>query len=486
MMIVLRRRMKMAKAKTVYFHSAQIDFVEAPHRVKVMIAPRGWGKTTEIALITYNWLRQMPRGKVFFSSTTFEQIDLNVLPPIREKWAELGLKEGIHFVVGKRPPDKWWKPYKPPKKYDRVITFFNGFSIVLISVERMDSRRGGSYDAGIIDEAAFVKYAAFKKVLSPSIRGNLGRFPKGIHRSLILFSSRPRKIEQQWVYIFRELAKKKPETVLYREGGGYDNKRALGEEWYEEQREQLGDEIEYLIEVMNQDIQELPNGFYNKYRSHIHEYVPTRDVRTAMTDIERNHLLEISVDYGGWFSCFEVFQEDYEMNREYLRRRYWIKTDNIEDLVDAFCDDNKTHQFKYVRIWGEPRMWDRTAKGKIINTITQRFDHHNWSHEVMAPSGYRTEQHKEQYQFMLKVLDHKDETLPALLINRDACADTIMAIKMADVLPDMGLDKSNEKKREFPQEHATHQPQAINYYFIQKHGHKVSEEEQRPGEVDFS
>lgn len=475
----------MAKTKHVYFHGPQIDFAQAHQRVKVMVAPRGWGKSTEIALITYDWFRLMPRGKAFFSSTTFEQIDNNVLPPVREKWAELGLKEGIHYVVGKRPPEKWWKPYKKIKKYDRVITFFNGFTIVLISTERMNSRRGGSYDAGIVDEAAFVKYAAFKSVLSASIRGNLGRFPKSVHRSLVILTSRPRKIEQQWVYIFRELAKKKPDTVLYKEGGGYDNRALLGEDWYEEQKDAMG-EIEFLIEVMNQDIQELPNGFYNKYRSHLHEYTPTRDVRNRMSDIEPNSLLEISVDYGGWFSCFVVFQEDYERNEERLKRRYWIKTENIEDLVDAFCEDMKAHGFKYVRIWGEPRMWDRGAKGKVITTIIQRFDHHHWSHEVMVQPGYRTELQKEQYQFMLKVLDHKDDTLPALLINKDACPDTITSLKVADVLPDMGLDKSNERKRDYPQETATHQPQAINYYFIQKHGHKIDEDEDRAGEVDFS
>lgn len=473
------------KSKEVYFHSKQIEFAQAPQRVKVMVAPRGWGKSTEIALITYEWVRLMPRGKVFFSSTTFEQIDNNVLPPVREKWAELGLRENIHYVVGKTPPPNWWTPYKIPKKYDRVITFFNGFTIQLLSAERMNSRRGGSYDAGIIDEAAFVKYAAFKSILSASIRGNLGRFPKEVHRSLILFTSRPRKIEHQWVYLFRELAKKKPETVLYVEGGGYDNKAVLGEDWYEEQRDNMG-EIEFLIEVMNKDVQELPNGFYNKYRSHRHEYSPTRDVRNRMTDIDSNALLEISIDYGGWFSCMLVFQEDYEANREYLKRRYWIKTENIEELVDQFCEDNKEHGFKYVRIYGEPRMWDRGAKGKIITTITDRLDHNGWSHDVMVPAGYRTELQKEQYQFMLKVLDHKDEILPALLINNEACTDTITAIKTADVLPDMGLDKSNEKKREYPQELATHQPQALNYYFLQKHGHKLSEYEARPGEVSFS
>jgi hypothetical protein len=287
------------------------------------------------------------------------------------------------------------------------------------------------------------------------------------------------------VYIFRELAKKKPESVLYMEGGGYDNLAALGKEWYEEQRDNMG-EMEYLIEVLNQDVEELPNGFYNKYRSHIHEYTPTYDVRGKMTDIDRNALLEVSLDYGGWFSCFVVFQEHYELNQERLKRRYWIKTENIEQLVDDFCKDNETHEFKYVRLWGEPRMWDKTAKGKIANIVVNRFAVKGWSCDVMTPFGYRTELHKEQYQFMLKVLEHSDDSLPVLLINKAACPDTITAIKLADVLPDMRLDKSPERKRDFPQEHATHQPQAINYYMLQKHGNKVNDDVNlRPASVAF-
>lgn len=475
----------MSKQKPVYFHSKQIEFTQAPQRVKCAVAPRGWGKSTLLALITYEWMRLMPRGKVFLSSTTFDQIENNVLPVMREKWLELGLKEDLHYVVGKKPPDRWHKPYKPPKKYDRIITFFNGFTIVLLSAERMNARRGGSYDAGIVDEAAFVKFAAFRSVFSASIRGNLGRFPKSVHRSLIVLTSRPRTHEQQWVYIFRELAKKKPETVLYMEGGGYDNLAALGKEWYDEQRDNMG-EVEFLIEVLNQDVTELPNGFYNKYKPHVHEYTPTYDVRGRMTDIDTNALLEVSLDYGGWFSCLLVFQEHWELNQERLKRRYWIKTENIEQLVDDFCKDNEAHGFKYVRLWGEPRMWDKTAKGKIATTVVNRFEQNGWACDIMTPMGYRTELHKVQYQFMLKVLEHRDDSLPSLLINRDACSDTISAIKLADVMPDMTLNKSAEKMRDFPQENATHQPQGLNYYFLQKHGHKIGDESNlRAASVEF-
>ena len=480
--------MKMSQAKTVYFNTKQIQFATAPQRVKCIVAGRGFGKSAVLALVTREWCRLMPRGKVFLSSTTFDQITEATLPVMREKWGEMGLIEGLHYVVGKRPPANWHEPYKKVEKYDRVITFWNGFTIVFLSAERMNSRRGRSFDAGIVDEAAFVKFAAFKSVFSASIRGNLGLFPKSVHRSLVVLTSRPRKVEGRWVYIFRELAKTKPEKVLYMEASAEDNMEALGEEWFEEQRDNMGD-MEYIIEVLNQDVQELPDGFYNKYRSHIHEYTPAYDVRGKMLDVNPEALLEASVDYGGWFNCFTVFQEDYEQNTEYLRRRFWNKSDNIENLVDEFCEHFKTHQFKYVRLWGEPRMWDRTAKGKIAETIVNRFAHNGWDCDVMTKPGYRTELQREQYQFMLKVLEEKDDLLARLRINKDACGDVITAIKMADVNPDMTLDKGNEKNRAYPQEHATHMPQSINYYFLQKHGDRLSQQADvlnAAAEVDFS
>jgi hypothetical protein len=474
--------------KGVYFNAKQIEFAMAPQRIKCMVAGRGFGKSTEITLILYEWLRRMPRAKVFLASTTFEQITDFTLPVIRAKWADLGLKEDVHYVVAKRPPERWETPYKKVEKYDRVITFFNGFTIVFLSSERMNARRGGSFDAGIVDEAAFVKAAAFKSVFAASIRGNIGLFPKDIHRSLVVITSRPRTIEGRWIYNFKALAEKNPDKVLYMEASALDNVDALGAEWFEDMKESMGD-LEYVIEVLNQEVEELPNGFYNKYRSHIHEYRPKYDVRGKMLDIEPDELIEVSVDYSGWFNCFTVYQQDYPNNTEYLKRIFWVASDNIENLVDQFCEYFKAHRFKYVRLWGEPRMWDRTAKGYIATTIEARFKHHQWVCDVMTKSGYRTQAHKEQYQFMLKLLEEKDDALPKLRINKDACSDLIVGIKTADINADMTLNKSAEKRRDFPQQHATHLPQTVNYYLMQKHGDRLLERHaanNRPGEVEFS
>lgn len=103
----------MKKKRRVYFNPKQIGFVMAPQKIKTLIAGRGFGKSTLIALILFFMLRAMPRAKIFFSSTTIEQIKNMTLPPVIAKLHEMGIIEDRHYVVGKDPwakdsPHKWF------------------------------------------------------------------------------------------------------------------------------------------------------------------------------------------------------------------------------------------------------------------------------------------------------------------------------------------------------------------------------------------
>ena len=133
--------MMISKRRRVYFNAKQIAFAKAPQKVKTVVAGRAWGKSTVIALILYYLLKAMPRAKVFFSSTTIEQIKNSTLPPVIAKLHEMGIKEGIHFVVGKNPwndaKTSWFKrPISPVKKFDNVITFWNGLTVVMLSAAK--------------------------------------------------------------------------------------------------------------------------------------------------------------------------------------------------------------------------------------------------------------------------------------------------------------------------------------------------------------
>ena len=112
--------------KISWFNQTQINFVVALQKTKVAICGRGFGKTTMIALILFLIVKHLPRSKGFLAAKTLEQIEDEILPQIRKKLRQLGLQEGLHYVVGKPPPDWYAKPISPIKNYTGAMVFWNG------------------------------------------------------------------------------------------------------------------------------------------------------------------------------------------------------------------------------------------------------------------------------------------------------------------------------------------------------------------------
>ena len=460
----------MAKKK-VYFNAKTIQFVKhARQKLRVLVAGRGFGKTTSMAWITAEWIRAMPRGRFFIASTTLDQIKEELLPVIIEKWRDFGLKENIHFVIGKRPPEWYASPYKPPKKYDNTVSFFNGCVIVLRTNARADSKRGGNYDAGLLDEASFIDGGTFKSVYGPMLRPGMGGYRWDTHwyRCLCIFTSRPRKPKGYWVYEYKKRAGETPDKVLYMEASAYDNKAILKEEYFEEQKIVLGDD--YDIEILNKEKRKIPTGYYhtldrlrNCYR-----------VLKGETDT-RPQLLEISFDFGGKFNCACVWQEE-NFTERCIHQFHVKKKGKVEALVDKVCNHYKGHPLKYIRIYGDPRGWDRNPYGPpLYELVVARFNHNGWAAEVIVEPGKRTTAHKARYTFMAKILAGTP-LLPTVLFNEATCPDLLIAMEICDVKDDFQKDKDAEKDDHFPQEHAPHYTDTVDYYLYQKHGWRLEDD----------
>ncbi|NQY31156.1 MAG: hypothetical protein HRT69_17030 [Flavobacteriaceae bacterium] len=142
------------------------------------IGGRGTSKTTDIlAERTMDISYEMPGCYVALSSDTYMNAAKNVMPSIIEGWERNGWIEGIHFVVGERPPKHFKKPYKSPISFKHTMTTFTGTHFKLISQDRPSTGAGDSYQHVIADE---VKYQAEKKInkLVPAIRGKKELFGK--------------------------------------------------------------------------------------------------------------------------------------------------------------------------------------------------------------------------------------------------------------------------------------------------------------------
>lgn len=479
-----------SKKKRVYFNAKQIAFVRAAQKIKTCIAGRGFGKSTLIALILLFLLKAMPRAKIFFSSTTLEQVKNSTLPPVLEKLAEMGLFEDKHFVIGKNPWSAnskcaWFKrPISPVKKYDNVITFWNGFTVVILSAAKPDSQRGGSYDAGIVDEAAFVKRSFWEKVLLKMVRGNLYRFDTPMHHNIFILTSQPRKTEGMWVMEMEEKALSDPMKFLFMWASAKDNALVLGKEWFKTQKA-TSSHLDYLIEVENIRLKKLPNGFYHRYNEQRHQYKPSREILGNMLDVRPNELLEMSFDFSGKFNCATIWQEQDFVER--CVHQFHVKDNGkIKQLVDDICKHFKHQGFKYVRLWGEPRGRDRNPfdEDDIFTIIRKRFESHGWGAEIMVPTGVATKHHKERFAFMETLMDEEDPRLPKLRINEVSAPNVITSIQGCDIKPDYTKDKSNEKDESFPQENAPHYSDTMDYYLYYKHAWRLSDlSNQRSGTV---
>lgn len=465
---------------SVYFNRVQIAFVKALQKVRVLIAGRGFGKSTLLAWIIYEMVRAMPRAKVFFASTTVEQIRNSTLPPIIQKWAEFRLKEDVHYVIGKKPPDWFKRPISPPKEFGNIITFFNGFTIALLSTAKPPGKRGGSYDAGLIDEAAFVKGSVFKSVFMPMIRGNIYRFESHWHHSLIVISSRPRKSDGYWLYEFKKTAKENPNDVLYVESSAYANKDVLGEAWFIEQRRTLGHD-EYAIEIDNKEMRQTPTGFYHTFNRDTICY----QLRTGESDINRDELLEVTWDFGGKFTCMTVWQESNFVER--CVDQFYSKQgdEKVSSIVDQFCRRYVAHGMKYVRIWGEPRGKDHdTERPDLFSIIEQRFNQRGWQCELKVQPGKRTPLHRERYNFFETLFASTDRRLPQIGINIVQASDLVISIEITDCDDEFRKIKTAEKDPSFPQEHAPHLSDGMDYYLYEKHGWRLLDDgNSRPGQA---
>lgn len=476
--------MKTMNKRRIYFNAKQIAFVQAPQKTKTLVAGRGFGKSTAIALILIFFLRHLARGKVFFASTTLEQVMNSTLPPVRDKLAKIGIKEDVHYVVGKDPwkdkKTRWFKrPFAPVKKYDNVISFWNGLTIVVLSGAKPNSQRGGSYDAGIVDEAAFIKRSFWETILLKMIRGNLYRFQGQHHHSVFILTSQPKTTEGRWVMEMEDKALQYPDEFLFMWASAFDNKVVLGDEWFVRQKKTSTSHLDYLMEVENIRLKKLPNGFYHRFEEQRHTYKSLKDFYGRHVDTRPDELLEASFDFSGKFNCATIWQEQGFVER-CLRQFHMKEEGKIKALVDAICTHYKDHEFKYIRLWGEPRGRDRNPIDEDIFTIIRkRFEHHGWEADVMVPEGRQTKAHKERFDFMDTLLGEEDTRLPKVRFNADTCENVVISISTTDIKPDYSKDKSAEKEKNFPQENAPHYGDTIDYYLYYKHSWRLNDESNR-------
>lgn len=156
--------------------STMCNFISPTHLW--VVAGRATSKTEDIqAERLQEVCYEMPGCFIALTSDTFMNAVKNIVPGLISGLERKGWKEDIHFVVNKKPPKHFKKPYKKILSWKHTITVFNGAHIKIISQDRPSIGAGDSYQHKIGDEA---KYLVEKKLnkLNPAIRGGDLKFMK--------------------------------------------------------------------------------------------------------------------------------------------------------------------------------------------------------------------------------------------------------------------------------------------------------------------
>ncbi|MDF7817362.1 hypothetical protein P1X15_07145 [Runella sp. MFBS21] len=507
------------KVVKIHANDKQIKFLRSRANRKSFIGGRASGKSTVLGFVVGKLFNDFPRAKWVVGGLTYVQLDLIVLPAIREALGFMGYSEyhpkqnpaGV-YVVGIRPPDHWTTPYKKVGRlgYQYCLSFINGFTLQFCSQDRAETHRGLSIDGVLIDESATISSDFVRKVLLPARRGN-NYAPWANHpwnKGFFDFSSASWTQEGMWIYeteehynamieqrsrLTSDELKAIPPKFLFLESTFRDNAAVLPPDFEQQLRDQL-DPLEYAVEVENERMGKLPNSFYYGFNPERHcytksyDYIP--DEKTGIllyrsNDYETDKPLDYSLDFNAdivWGvvgqdtgKTLKVIHSHYEKvtpsEKKNLKDQ---KNSLIEKQAKWFCETYKNHEKKEVFIYGDPGGNSTSAATKVDNRPF--FDQ---ICDILIKEGwviYRREltsypSHKDKYHLINMLFEESNPRAPHIAINKLTNKVLIINLTQTPVTTDktykkarrIGKDKSSERSTK-NREYATDGTDALDYW----------------------
>lgn len=498
--------------KKVYFNKPQRLTQLIGANTTVIVAGRRTGKTDSIAApFVLRNMQRMPGSTGGIVVPTFKHGLTNTIPGLLAAWKRWGYIEGLHYVVGRKPPKSFRQPIIDPKDYEHVISFYNGSVAVIISQDRPGSSNSLTLSWLLVDEAKFIDYAKLKEETLPANGGIKSHFGKhSFNHSIMILSDMPQTQKGSWflhyrdkmdvdlirtieatVYeiwrtkeriralnakgetvppylkgylrrLDRDLNKMRSVAVYYREYSSIENLQLLGENYIKQMKRDLTP-LTFQTSILCQRIGIAKDGFYSsmreghKYDANDNQYLDTLgydydfstlDAR-ADKDVDPDAPICIGMDYNANINWIVAGQpRDRRLN---VIKSFYVKFERkIPALVEDFCRYYAEHRNKTVVYY-----YDATALGSNYAVNDQDF-HYNVVKEFER-RGWRVESvylgnpmhHDEKYLLINNAFAGKQRLMP--FFNRSNNEDLILAIQSAGVSNGRNgfrKDKSGEKLAE--------------------------------------
>lgn len=498
--------------KKVYFNKPQRLTQLIGANTTVIVAGRRTGKTDSIAApFVLRNMQRMPGSTGGIVVPTFKHGLTNTIPGLLAAWKRWGFIEGIHYVVGRKPPKSFKLPIIDPKDYEHVISFYNGSVAVIISQDRPGSSNSLTLSWLLVDEAKFIDYAKLKDETLPANGGIKSHFGKhSFNHSIMILSDMPQTQKGSWflhyrdkmdpeliktieatVYeiwrtkeriralnasgkpvptylkgylrrLDRDLNKMRSVAVYYREYSSIENLQLLGENYIKQMKRDLTP-LTFQTSILCQRIGIAKDGFYSsmreghKYDANDNQYLDTLgydydfstlDAR-ADKDVDPDAPICIGMDYNANINWIVAGQpRDRRLN---VVKSFYVKFERkIPALVEDFCRYYAGHRNKTVVYY-----YDATALGSnyAVNeqdfrwVVVHEFERQGWRCEAVYIGNPM--RHDEKYLLINQGFAGKQRLMP--FFNRSNNEDLILAVQSAGVSRGRNgfrKDKSGEKLAE--------------------------------------
>jgi len=448
-------------------------------------AARGAGKSTVLGKKIKTNVKEMPKSTGVVVGETFVQIKTRTLASTKEGLKMYGLHEDIHYVVGKCGKNYGFEmPFQAPDSWQNVIHFFNGAIAVFVSLDNPNSGRGLNASWVVGDEAALLDYTRlFNNVLTTNrtVKAEF-KYAKSLN-SVMFVSSVAMTRKGEWFTGRDALSQKHPKKYRFIKANAYVNAHNLRKGWIGDMKREALSQIIFNAEIMNIRPRGVQDGFYPQLKlKHYYQYQDDIDLLGGVTegytpsckydkDLVRGVPIDFNLDFGGKINCGTVSQYLKSQHQINFIKEFFAKAvdgEKLSDLVKKFIDYYEPHKAtcNVVNLYHDRSGYKEEANSKttLAEDVENLLRKAGWKVINQTPNT-NNPGHILKYRLIETILSETDHELPIVRINEDRCPNLIISMENAEVTHKDGFekDKSSEKSKTLPQEHATHFSDTFDY-----------------------
>lgn len=516
-----------SEQKVTYLNRAQQTALALGANTEVDLCARRFGKSFGIVSrrIKRN-VQFMPGSTGGFIASSFKQARTRTLPAALSGLKEAGLVEGVHYVIGKRPPASlgYGKPIIPLQNYDDVVSFYNGGQMLLISQDVAMSSNSLTLDWVIGDEAKGLDFQKLKDETFPANGGTMRFFSDcPWHHSILFVSDMPVLKSGKWLLGYREkatpeinetimgllelrwqlthgemtpsakdrlyaidkmIAELRKNAVAYNEWSIFENIDVVGLQYVKKMKRDLPPLV-FQTSILSRRIERLSDGFYPNFRDTIHTYIannnkPLQDAGYTDTvgdygclldaDLNPDGPIAVAFDYNANINWLVAGQRHGTVLR--VLKSFYVKYQRkLRELVDDFCHYYRCHKTREVVFY-----YDTTALGSNYAVseddfkaiIIEQFEKNGWAVDPVFIG--KPLPHSQKYTMLNDAFKGAKNLMP--MFNRENNEALLTAISMAEVeINHLGFRKrkAGEKLMETeddPLEYRTDGTDAFDTLFI--------------------